>query len=121
LAESSEVEVPRHGQRNIFNRQQSANYRSRGISQLSRDSSPEQVDELIDMFLDTLERNLTSMRAAMAKGDAPPLAQLAHGAKGTAASMGATYLAALCRELEESAKRGLLEEVYPRFEPRSDR
>jgi HPt (histidine-containing phosphotransfer) domain-containing protein len=43
------------------------------------------------------------------------LARLAHGSKGTAAGMGATSLAELSRELEGSAKRGILEEVYTHF------
>lgn len=78
--------------------------------------SADQINELIDLFLDTLEQNLTSMRAAMAKRDSQTLAQLAHGSKGTAAGMGAGHLAALCRELEGSAKAGMLEEFAARFE-----
>jgi HPt (histidine-containing phosphotransfer) domain-containing protein len=85
------------------------------LGQLREIASPHQVDELIDLFLDTMERNLTSMRAAVAERDTTALAKLAHGSKGTAAGMGATSLAALSRELEGSAKRGILEEVYTRF------
>lgn len=118
MAESSEVEVVSVGamDKETFstaNNQQSVDLAV--FRNLREIGSPEQVDELIDLFLDTLERNLTSIRAAMAKRDAPALARLAHGAKGTAASMGAMCLAALSRELEGSAKRGMLEEVYARF------
>jgi HPt (histidine-containing phosphotransfer) domain-containing protein len=84
----------------------------RGLREIA---TPDQVDELIDLFLDTLEGNLTSMRAAMAKQDTTTLAKLAHGSKGTAAGMGATFLAALSHELQGSAKRGMLEEIYTRF------
>jgi HPt (histidine-containing phosphotransfer) domain-containing protein len=85
------------------------------LRQLREIASPHQVDELIDLFLDTLERNLTSMRGAIAERDTTALATLAHGSKGTAAGMGATSLAALSRELEGSAKRGILEEAYTHF------
>ena len=85
------------------------------LRQLREIASPHEVDELIDLFLDTLEQNLTSMRTAVAERDTTALAKLAHGSKGTAAGMGATSLATLSRELEGSAKLGLLEEVYSSF------
>jgi HPt (histidine-containing phosphotransfer) domain-containing protein len=86
------------------------------LRQLREIASPLEVVELIDLFLETLGRNLTSMRAAVTERDTTALAKLAHGFKATAAGMGATSLAALSRELEGSAKQGMLEEVYTRFQ-----
>jgi HPt (histidine-containing phosphotransfer) domain-containing protein len=85
------------------------------LRQLREIASPHQVDELIDLFFDTLEQNFNSMRSAVEAREMTALARLAHGSKGTAAGMGATSLAELSRELEGSAKRGMLEEVYLRF------
>ncbi len=84
----------------------------RGLREIA---TPDQVVELIDLFLDTLERNLSAMRVAMAERDTTTLATLAHGSKGTAAGMGATCLAALSQKLQESAKRGMLEEISTWF------
>ncbi len=78
-------------------------------------ASPDQLDELIDLFIDTLQGNLASMRTAITKRDAITLAQLAHGSKATAAGMGAKPLATICLELETLAKRGLLEQFADLF------
>jgi HPt (histidine-containing phosphotransfer) domain-containing protein len=65
---------------------------------------PGQFRELIDLFLRELESGLDSMREALAQGDAQGLGILAHGLKGSSASMGAIMLASLYRTLEELAK-----------------
>jgi HPt (histidine-containing phosphotransfer) domain-containing protein len=85
------------------------------IRELREIATADQVSQLIDLFLHTLEQNLASMHAAMSNRDTTALAKLAHGLKGTAAGMGATFLAILSHELQESSKHGMLEEVDARF------
>ncbi len=64
---------------------------------------PEQFRELVTMFLEGLEPGLVTMREALAAGDTGELKVLAHGFKGTSASMGAMNLATLCVGLEAAA------------------
>jgi HPt (histidine-containing phosphotransfer) domain-containing protein len=66
---------------------------------------PEQFRDLVVLFLDGLEPGLASMHKALEEEDAVELATLAHGFKGTSASMGAMNLASLCVVLEEAAAK----------------
>lgn len=82
----------------------------RELRELTEDSGhPEQFRELIAMFLEGLEPGLASMRQALAEGDVEELAMLAHGFKGTCASMGAMNLASMCVALEDAAAKACLE------------
>jgi HPt (histidine-containing phosphotransfer) domain-containing protein len=84
----------------------------RELRELTESSGhPEQFHELITLFLDGLEPGLASMHQALADGNAEELAMLAHGFKGTSASMGAMYLASLCVALEETAARARMEKA----------
>ncbi len=66
---------------------------------------------LLDTFLlDSAER-LGLLRQGLAQGDAQALRLAAHSFKGSCSNMGAPQLAALCRSLEEQARRGQLEGV----------
>ena len=71
--------------------------------------------ELARLFLADSPRRLHSLRDAMSTSDTPAVVKLAHVLCGSAASMGATLLAALCRELEVAAKNDMLEEARPRL------
>ena len=53
--------------------------------------------------------DLSSMRKALAARDHAALKELAHGLKGTSASMGAARIAALCAALETSCEAGQLD------------
>jgi histidine phosphotransfer protein HptB len=70
---------------------------------------PEQFRDLVSLFLDGLEPGLASMHQALADGESEELSMLAHGFKGTCASMGAMNLASLCKGLEQAATRENLE------------
>jgi HPt (histidine-containing phosphotransfer) domain-containing protein len=75
------------------------------LRELADDSgNPGEFHELIQLFLRELASGLASMSKALAEGNTEELARLAHGLKGSSASMGATSLASLCRALEETAK-----------------
>jgi HPt (histidine-containing phosphotransfer) domain-containing protein len=71
----------------------------------SFDKDPRRFNSLITAFLDSLDPQIASMRATLEKGDTAELADLAHGLKGAAASIGAIYLAHLCAGLEEICAR----------------
>jgi CheY-like chemotaxis protein len=67
---------------------------------------PETEAALATMFLDHSAQRLPAMREAIAAGDAPQLHGLAHGLKGSAATVGATRMSEIARELCELAAAG---------------
>lgn len=74
------------------------------------------VDELIDTFLDDATGQLDGLRAAVAGGpaDHDALVRPAHSLKSSAASVGATRLADLSRELEAAARLGAVGDAATR-------
>ncbi len=71
--------------------------------------------ELAQLFRHDSPKRLVSLREAVLADDAVAIAKLAHVLCGSSASLGATTLAALCRELEISVKNGMLNEGHPRL------
>jgi PAS domain S-box-containing protein len=65
------------------------------------DASPEVVDDLIDLFLDSAPELLADMRAAFTQGDPEALHRAAHTLKSSSATLGAVRLAALCEDLAQ--------------------
>ena len=65
--------------------------------------------ELLDTFFDDAPRQLATMQAAMAAGNAEDLRRAAHSMKSNSASFGALVLSRQCKELEDLAKAGSLE------------
>ncbi|MCO8163403.1 Hpt domain-containing protein [Pseudomonas sp. 21LCFQ010] len=70
---------------------------------------------LIDVFLSDSEQRLALLRQAarnLAGGTSPDLTELglaAHSFKGSSSNMGALRLSELCRQLEEQARRQVLD------------
>ncbi|WP_030437265.1 ATP-binding protein [Actinoplanes subtropicus] len=64
--------------------------------------------EILHNFADRLPDVLRKMEAAARSGDARNLARLAHGLKGSSATLGANRFAALCADLEDRAHLGPL-------------
>lgn len=60
---------------------------------------------LLDTFLTDSEERLRLLQHACRSGEAEMLRQAAHSFKGSCSNMGATVLAELCREMEETARR----------------
>jgi len=71
------------------------------------------VIEVIEMFLADTPQQLDRMRQALAAAAAYDLRHAAHTLKSTSASVGAQALAACCRELEELARDGALDQAAP--------
>ncbi len=65
------------------------------------------VVELIDCYLDDSPLLLQQIRDAIVQGDAKTLQRLVHSWKSSSASLGATVLSNLCRELEAIAASGI--------------
>ena len=86
-----------------------------GLHELA-DSSPTAtagVREAVSTFLDEAEARLADLRGAVAGGDARRTEQVAHSLSGSSASFGASRLAARCREIEQQARGGEVEEMVP--------
>jgi two-component system, sensor histidine kinase and response regulator len=72
------------------------------IRELTRDRQPRLLRELHAGFAETTRQLLGSMRAAAASGDPEALSLAAHTLRGSAASLGASRLAELCRAIEKN-------------------
>lgn len=72
--------------------------------------------ELARLFLADSPQRLTALRDGIARDDAIAIAKFAHVLCGSSASLGATLLAALCRELEVTARNGALHETRVRLD-----
>jgi histidine phosphotransfer protein HptB len=72
------------------------------FAQLQASVGAEFVSELIGTFLEEAPRVLAELRDAAAKGDVDSYRRAAHSLKSNAQTFGATPLAALSRELEQS-------------------
>ncbi|MBI1354858.1 MAG: Hpt domain-containing protein [Acidobacteria bacterium] len=64
------------------------------------------MQELVAIYLDDAPQQLRELQAAAEAQDLSAIADKAHRIKGGAANVGAESLAALCAELERSARRG---------------
>ena len=74
----------------------------------SSSGSPERFGELVRLFLDALETDLESMRAALTECNTRELLEIAHALKGTSSNMGASCLAISCSKLEKACGNGEL-------------
>jgi two-component system sensor histidine kinase/response regulator len=76
------------------------------LASLQSEGDPDVVGELVGVFVEEAPGRLSGMRAAVEARDASALERAAHGLKGTAASLGAVRVAAVCRSIEEAARAG---------------
>lgn len=72
---------------------------------------PTSLAGLVVVFLEQSARRLDQLRAALAAGDAPTLALVAHGMKGSSGTFGAMTACALAEALEEASQCGVLDEA----------
>ena len=72
---------------------------------------PAFLAELIDSYVDDTPRLLAAIRHAVGAGDREELRRVAHTLKSNSATFGALALAALCRDLEERGKDGMLDDA----------
>jgi len=93
------------------------------LSSLIGSSDPELLREVMVMYLENESKSPAKISALVAQQDAVALVQAAHSAKGAAASLGATWLADLCKRIEHgapqqdwAAMRALSDEIAVAFE-----
>jgi len=67
------------------------------------------LEEVVDLLSRDTPPRLAQMRQAVAAGDAPALRQAAHALKGSAATVGATAMAAISAQLEELGRTGQMD------------
>jgi len=90
-----------------------------GLRQLRMPGQPDPLVEFIDLFLREAPAGLDAMSDAVAKNDATSLTRVASAAaalKGSAGNLGARQLAALCEEIEQTARNWMLADTPPVIE-----
>jgi CheY-like chemotaxis protein len=70
---------------------------------------------LADLYLSDSPTRIAALQEAQTAGDTKRLARLAHAFSGSNASIGASMLAALCKDLEACAKGGALADAAQRI------
>jgi HPt (histidine-containing phosphotransfer) domain-containing protein len=87
------------------------------------DGSPENLRELVTLYLDQTRQQLGGLEAAVTAGEAAEVRRLAHSCAGASSTCGMRVLASTLRELELQASRqdlanapGLCREVRTEFE-----
>ena len=78
-----------------------------------RDDYQDIADQLIDLFMQGTPPLLGELRAAVEGGDAEDVRRVAHKLKGSCQNIGATFMATLCRSIEdgEDDRAGALDEL----------
>jgi hypothetical protein len=73
------------------------------LRDLARNGAPNLLHDVYGVFTEDTSHELASLRAAAAAGDAGALGAIAHKLKGSAATVGATAMADVCRRIEDAA------------------
>ncbi|AZN35026.1 Hpt domain-containing protein [Iodobacter ciconiae] len=71
------------------------------------------TDELIQLFLPTLDECLANLGAVIEAGNGDAVVSCAHKLKGAAAQLGAQTLADLCKKVEQTGRDKTLNEAWP--------
>ena len=79
------------------------------IRAMQRPGSPDLLGKIIDLYLENSPGSLRQIRDAVAGQDGDALRQAAHSLKSSSANLGATELAAICKELEQRGRERRLE------------
>jgi CheY-like chemotaxis protein len=87
-----------------------------GLRQLRMPGKPDPLAELIDLFLQEAPEQVQLLETAVAQNDHTSLARTFSAAsrlKGSASNLGARILAALCDEIEQTARNWSLADIPP--------
>lgn len=90
-----------------------------GLRQLRIPGRPDPLVELIDLFLQEAPMQIQTLEAAVKENDQTSLVRTLSAAsalKGSASNVGARSLAALCEEIEQTARGWSLSDVQPLLE-----
>ncbi|MEP6901725.1 MAG: PAS domain S-box protein [Actinomycetota bacterium] len=75
------------------------------LRDLQQPDEPDLVTKLIDLFIKDGRVRLQSLQNALIDGDSSIIKKEAHSVQGSAANIGAQYMARLCEELEQKANQ----------------
>jgi CheY-like chemotaxis protein/HPt (histidine-containing phosphotransfer) domain-containing protein len=81
---------------------------------LQRSSPPGLLTRLITLYLNEVPSRLGELREAVAQGDSDRVKRVAHELRGSSVQLGATRMADLCAELQESASGNDLSQAETR-------
>ncbi len=76
------------------------------FKELMGEDGPQEVQELVNLYLEDAPVQLQSMRTSQAAGDLEVLKRAAHSFKSSCGNIGALGLQSLCLELEQKAASG---------------
>ncbi len=76
---------------------------------LQEEGMPDLLSELVELFMAEAPPLISTLRTAIATGDAAALRVAAHTLKGCSGNLGAVVLAAECKKLEELSRSGALD------------
>jgi two-component system, sensor histidine kinase and response regulator len=91
-----------------------------GLRELER-RNPQDVAEMVALFLRDSRSRLDVVRAAHHSGDTHAVADMAHSLKGSCGMFGASAMASLCADLEELNGQALLGEVLDKLDREYER
>lgn len=83
------------------------------LRQLTPQGESDVLKEILTLFLEEVPKKLRALQAALAAGDAPQAASVAHSLKGSSGNIGASSLMAMCRRVDDLARAGDLASVAP--------
>jgi HPt (histidine-containing phosphotransfer) domain-containing protein len=81
------------------------------LEELGGDDDPDLFVELIDLFLQDAPHRIDELRRGLEQGDVKLLERAAHTLKSSSANVGALPLSALCKRMEEHARRNVRTEL----------
>jgi HPt (histidine-containing phosphotransfer) domain-containing protein len=81
------------------------------IKELANNLGLEEAEyvELVELLIETGTADLDKLQTAIDKGDAVKAADAAHSLKGAAANLGLTEFSQAAKEVEDNARKGILE------------
>jgi HPt (histidine-containing phosphotransfer) domain-containing protein len=80
------------------------------LAALQEEGDPDIVEEVGGIFLSHAPAKIEAIAESASKRDLQALERAAHSLKSSSAYLGAMRLSAMCRELEEQARSGLVNE-----------
>ena len=83
------------------------------IRELGGSASPDLLDQVIRIYLDTTPELLDTLRSGLAAAHTEAVRTAAHTLKSSSANLGATGLSELCKRLETAARGGMLTSDLP--------
>ncbi|NPV62637.1 MAG: Hpt domain-containing protein [Methanotrichaceae archaeon] len=86
------------------------------LADLQEEGEPDIVEDIGGIFLAHAPAKIDAIAEAASKGDLKVLERAAHSLKSSSAYVGAMRLSAMCRELEERARSGSVDEPAAKAE-----